>query len=344
MPERKNILEIKNLHVDFTTDQGTVYAVRDVDLHVKEGEILGIVGESGAGKSAAMFAAMGLLAENGRVTGGEIIFNGEDITPGASGKANREYEKKMCSIRGNTMSMIFQDPMTFLNPVMTVGHQLSEVILNHNPGIGKGEANRRTIELMHRVGIPDPENRVYQYPHEFSGGMRQRIVLAIAIANRPKLIIADEPTTSLDVTIQAQVLDLLRETSRQTRAAVIVITHDLSVVASICDRIGIMYGGKIVEMGSDREIFYEPNHPYTEGLLKCVNDPSVDGGKELTPIPGSPPDMLHPPVGCPFADRCPRAMRICKTRMPEGTELSDTHLSSCWINEKKRREEAKLYG
>ena len=342
MEERKTILEVKNLQVDFKTDQGTVYAVRDVSFHVDEGEILGIVGESGSGKSVSMLAVMGLLNETGRITGGDIVFDGEHIAR-KDFVNSKAYEKKMCAIRGNTMAMIFQDPMSFLNPVLTVGKQLREVILNHNPVIGKQEANRRTIELLHQVGIPSPEKRMHQYPFEFSGGMRQRIVIAIALANRPKLIIADEPTTALDVTIQAQILEMIREMSEQTGAAVIMITHNLGVVASLCDRIGIMYGGKIVETGSDREIFYEPNHPYTKGLLGCVNNPQ-DEDRELTPIPGSPPDMLRPPAGCPFVDRCDSAMRVCKTRAPQATEFSDTHSSFCWLNEKKRREEARRHG
>ena len=342
MEEKKTILEVKNLKVDFETDQGVVYAVRDVSFHVKEGEILGIVGESGSGKSVSMYAVMGLLAANGHITGGDIIFDGENIARKdfASAKA---YEKTMRGIRGNTMAMIFQDPMTFLNPVLTVGKQLQEAILNHHKGMDRADANRRAIELMRQVGIPAPESRIRQYPHEFSGGMRQRIVIAIALANKPKLIIADEPTTALDVTVQAQVLELIREMSKKTGAAVIMITHDLGVVASLCDRVNIMYGGKIVETGSDHEIFYTPNHPSTEGLLNCVNRSGEDDG-ELTPIPGSPPDMLKPPAGCPFVDRCDRAMRICKTSMPQTTAFSDTHSSSCWLNEKERREEAKRYG
>ena len=342
MKEKKNILEVKNLKVEFETAQGTIYAVRDVSFHVKEGEILGIVGESGSGKSVSMYAVMGLLAANGHMTGGDVIFNGENIARKdfASGKA---YEKTMRGIRGNTMSMIFQDPMTFLNPVLTVGKQLREALLNHNPDMNRAEAHRQAIELMRQVGIPAPERRIRQYPFEFSGGMRQRIVIAIALANKPKLIIADEPTTALDVTVQAQVLELIREMSKQTGAAVILITHDLGIVASLCDRINIMYGGKIVETGSDQEIFYTPNHPYTEGLLHCVND-SAEDDSELTPIPGSPPDMMKPPAGCPFMDRCERAMRVCKTRMPQTTAFSDTHSSSCWLNEKERREEAKRHG
>ena len=342
MEERKTILEVRNLKVDFSTNEGVVHAVRDVSFRVKEGEILGIVGESGSGKSVSMFAVMGLLAANGKIDSGVIRFDGESISR-RDFASDGAHEKRMCAIRGNTMSMVFQDPLTFLNPVLTVGSQLREVILNHNPGIGREEADRRVIELMKRVGIPAPQERMHHYPFEFSGGMRQRIVIAAAIATNPKLIIADEPTTALDVTIQAQIIELIREMSRQTGAAVIMITHNLGVVASLCDRICIMYGGKIVETGSDREIFYEPRHPYTEGLLKCVGNPENDE-QELQPIPGSPPDMLRPPAGCPFVDRCDRAMRICKSRMPGETKFSDSHSSACWIHEKHRREEVKRHG
>ena len=338
MEEKKTILDVKHLRVDFTTDQGTVQAVRDVSFSVKEGEILGIVGESGSGKSVTMYSVMGLLAQNGSINEGEIVFNGESIAR-KDFPDNRSYEKKMREIRGNTMAMIFQDPMTFLNPVLTIGKQIRETLLNHNPKMTKKEANERAIELMRKVGIPAPEKRINQYPFEFSGGMRQRIVIAIALANKPKLIIADEPTTALDVTIQAQVLELIQEMSRQTGAAVIMITHDLGVVASLCDRINIMYGGRLAETGTDREIFYEPNHPYTKGLLNCINNPE-DDDKELTPIPGSPPDLLKPSAGCPFVDRCSEAMKICKTKMPVETIFSDTHRSACWLNEKKNREEA----
>ena len=336
MEDRKTILDVKKLSVDFETDHGTVYAVRDVSFHVKEGEILGIVGESGSGKSASMYAVMGLLAANGHITDGDIIFNGESIARKDFADA-KAYEERMCSIRGNTMAMIFQNPMSFLNPVLTVGRQLRETILNHNPKLGRAEANRRTVEQLHLVGIPSPEIIIRQYPYALSGGMRQRVVMAIALANRPKLIIADEPTTSLDVTTQAQILDLIRKMSRQTHASVIMVTHDLGVVASLCDRIAIMYGGKIVETGSVREIFYAPDHPYTKGLLNCVNHPENDD-KDLIPIPGSPPDMMDPPACCPFADRCDSAMRICKKKMPQMTVLSESHSSSCWLGEKKRRE------
>ena len=342
MDEKKTILDVRGLCVDFETDQGTVHAVRDVRFHVEEGEILGIVGESGSGKSVSMYAVMGLLAANGRVTAGDMVFDGESIAPGDFADV-RAYEAKMRGIRGKTMSMIFQNPMSYLNPVIPVGRQLREVILNHNPKLGRAEANRRTVEQLHLVGIPSPETMIRQYPYALSGGMRQKVVMAVALANRPKLIIADEPTTSLDLTAQAQVLDLVRNMSRQTHAGAVVVTHDLGVVATLCDRIAILYGGKLVETGSTRDIFYTPAHPYTEGLLRCVNHPENDG-EELVPIPGSPPDMLKPPAGCPFADRCDRAMRICKKQMPQTATLSGTHSSACWLNDKRRREEATRHG
>lgn len=334
MAQEQNLLEVKNLNVEFATDQGTVYAVRDVSFSVKSGEILGIVGESGSGKSVTMYSVMGLIADNGRVTSGKVIFDGQDISRSAF-RNDREYNRAMCKIRGNTLAMIFQDPMTFLNPVLTIEKQLTEPILNHTK-LSHAEARQRALELMRMVGIPSHEKRIAQYPHEFSGGMRQRIIIAIALANNPKLIIADEPTTALDVTIQAQILELIRDMSRKSGSSTIMITHDLGVVASMCDRINIMYGGKVVESGADNEIFYAPNHPYTQGLLSCINNPEEDE-RELTPIPGSPPDLLKPPVGCPFADRCQKAMRICKLRIPEYIRLSDTHVSACWLNELNRR-------
>ncbi len=329
------LLEVKNLVVDFDTEQGTVYAVRDVSFSLAPGEILGIVGESGSGKSVTMYAVMGLLAENGRVTGGEVIFDGQNISRGAFPSAHA-YNRAMCAIRGKTLSMIFQDPMTFLNPVLSIEKQLVEPIRNHT-NLSRQQARERALELMRQVGIPSPEKRITQYPHEFSGGMRQRIIIAIALANNPKLIIADEPTTALDVTIQAQILELIRDMTRKSGSSTIMITHDLGVVASLCDRINIMYGGKVVETGTDREIFYEPNHPYTQGLLACINNPEQDD-QDLVPIPGSPPDLLKPPLGCPFVDRCEKAMKICKLRMPPQTQLSPTHVSACWLNERARRE------
>ena len=329
-----NLLEVSHLTVNFDTDQGTVYAVRDVSFSVGPGEILGIVGESGSGKSVSMYAVMGLLPQNGRMIAGEIVFDGQAIGRGAF-STDAKHERAMCQIRGRTLSMIFQDPMTFLNPVLTIEKQLVEPILNHTE-LSYGQARQRVLNLMRQVGIPSPEKRIRQYPHEFSGGMRQRVIIAIALANHPKLIIADEPTTALDVTIQAQILELIREIMRQTGSSTIMITHDLGVVASLCDRISIMYGGKIVESGTDREIFYEPAHPYTTGLLQCINNPRADE-KDLRPIPGSPPDLLKPPVGCPFVDRCERAMKVCKLKMPEHSRLSETHQSACWLNEVNKR-------
>lgn len=321
-----NILEVKNLSTNFETDQGTVYAVRDVSFQLREKEVLGLVGESGSGKSVTMFSIMGLLAENGSVGSGEILLNGKNISP--VGKSRQIYEKEMRKIRGNEMAMIFQDPMTFLNPILRIETQLIEPILNHTK-LSHKEAREKALTLMRQVGIPSPETRIRQYPFQFSGGMRQRIVIAIALANDPKLVIADEPTTALDVTIQAQVLNLIKELKEERKSSIIMITHDLGVVASICDRVAIMYGGKIVEIGTDQDIFYRPKHPYTLGLLQCVPNPDKED-EELNPIPGTPPDLLKPPAGCPFVDRCAYAMRICKQKMPEATAFTDEHQCACW--------------
>ena len=325
------MLEVNHLTTEFKTENGIVRAVRDVSLHVEKGEVLGIVGESGSGKSQTMFSVMGLLARNGKVSEGSIKIDGEEISPAVI-TDSKEYESKMDRIRGNDMAMIFQDPMTFLNPVLRIQTQLIEPIINHNPGISKKEAIERAIELMRKVGIPSPETRIRQYPFQFSGGMRQRIIIAIALACDPKLIIADEPTTALDVTIQAQVLELISNLKDEIDSSIIMITHDLGVVASICDRIAIMYGGKIVEQGTTDEIFYDPKHPYTKGLLSCISNPEELERKELHPIPGSPPDLLNIADNCPFADRCENAMKVCKMAMPEMKQFSDTHICSCWLN------------
>lgn len=329
----QNLLTVDHLTVNFDTDQGTVYAVRDISFHLAPGEILGIVGESGSGKSVSMYAIMGLLAENGHILSGDITFDGQNISPTSC--SPKAYSRIMQDIRGRTLAMIFQDPMTFLNPVLSIEKQLTEPLLNHT-SLSHAAAREKALELLRQVGIPDPEKRITQYPHEFSGGMRQRIIIAIALANNPKLIIADEPTTALDVTIQAQILELIRESTKKLGTATIMITHDLGVVASMCDRINIMYGGKIVESGTDKEIFYDARHPYTRGLLGCINNPE-EADHDLTPIPGSPPDLLKPPAGCPFVDRCSEAMRICKLRMPETETLSDTHTCACWRLEAERR-------
>ncbi len=294
------LLEVKNLETVFKTDGGEVQAVRNVSFEVAEGEALGIVGESGSGKSQTMYSIIGLLAENGIVKSGEITFDGKDISP-SQFTNKKDYDNFMREFRGNTMAMIFQDPMTFLNPVLKVETQLIEPMLNHTD-MTKEQAREKALDLLKKVGIPSPEKRITQYPFEFSGGMRQRIVIAIALANNPKLIIADEPTTALDVTIQAQVLELIDDLKRESNSAIIMITHDLGVVAKLCDRIAIMYGGKIVEIGTDKDIFYNPKHPYTEGLLRCISNPEDDNEKSLTPIAGSPPDLLNAPKGCPFVD------------------------------------------
>lgn len=326
-----SLLEIKNLTTSFATEQGKVQAVRGISLSVDQGEIVGIVGESGSGKSQSMYSVMGLLSENGTVEDGSILFDGQEISPARFEGTAAAHEKLMESIRGNSMAMIFQDPMSFLNPVLTIEKQLVEPLRNHKK-MSAAELHQKAVELLTQVGIPSPEERLKQYPHQLSGGMRQRVIIAIALACDPKLIIADEPTTALDVTIQAKIIELIKELKEKTGSGVILITHDLGVVASACSRVYIMYGGKIVETGLSDEIFYQPAHPYTSGLLACVNNPEEDN--ELRPIPGSPPDLIKPPVGCPFVDRCDKAMKICKLNTPPERNLSDTHVVRCWLTEK----------
>lgn len=332
-----SLLEIKGLTTEFQTEQGVVKAIRGIDYKVEKGEVLGIVGESGSGKSVGMLSLMGLLAPNGTVTDGEIIFDGKDISPVKykTKKEKKEYEQKMNQIRGNDISMIFQDPMSYLNPIVTIGKQMTEGILYHRK-CSKQEAEARAVALMEMVGIPAPETRLKQYPFEFSGGMRQRIIIAIALACDPKLIIADEPTTALDVTVQAQILDLLRDITEKKDAGVIIITHDLGVVASLCDRISIMYGGNIMEEGTADEIFYEPKHPYTKGLLNSIANSNVDHREPLKPIPGTPPDLLKLGDECPFASRCSEAMEICTKHAPFVTEFGETHKCKCWLHCKDR--------
>ena len=325
------LLEIKNLCVEFKTRGGIVKAVRNVSYSVDDGELLGVVGESGSGKSVGMLAIMGLLASNGCVSSGEILLDGEDISPLAPAFAGKPkaYEEKMKAIRGNRIGMVFQDPMTYLNPVLRIGTQLTEGILCHEK-CSREEAKKRAISLMKQVGIPSAEERFRQYPFEFSGGMRQRIVIAIALACRPRLIIADEPTTALDVTVQAQIIDLLREIAQVEHTAVIMITHDLGVVAQMCDRVNIMYAGEIVERGTLDEIFYEPKHPYTQGLLKSVDTHGAAGRQSLSSIPGTPPDLLKLNTGCAFMPRCSQAMKICKDYMPAAHTFSGSHCAACW--------------
>ncbi|MDA3846683.1 MAG: ABC transporter ATP-binding protein [Vallitaleaceae bacterium] len=317
----QKVLEVKDLEVSFVTHGGEVQAVRGVTYDLHEGETLAIVGESGSGKSVASKAVMGLTANNGWIKGGSIMFEGIDIA--------RTANKNMYKIRGSEISMIFQDPMTALNPVMTIGKQIMEGIIKHQ-GLSKHEAKIKAIELIDLVGIDQPEKRFRQYPHQFSGGMRQRMVIAIALACNPKILIADEPTTALDVTIQAQILELINDLQAKTGVAVIFITHDLGVVANVADRVAVMYAGKIVEVGTVDEIFYEPRHPYTWGLLASM--PSLDTDDEhLYSIPGTPPDLMHPPTGDAFAIRSAYAMKIDKMYEPPMIKISDTHYAATWL-------------
>ncbi|MFC6114791.1 ABC transporter ATP-binding protein [Sporosarcina thermotolerans] len=318
----KKILDVNDLSVSFETYGADVQAVRGISFELNEGETLAIVGESGSGKSVTAHSIMRIVPmPPGKFVGGSIMFNGEDLT--------RKTETQMQKIRGKEISMIFQDPMTSLNPTMTVGNQIAESLIKHQK-MTKKEAHLRGIELLKVVGIPNPETRIKQYPHQYSGGMRQRAMIAIALACNPKVLIADEPTTALDVTIQAQILELMRELQVKIGTAIILITHDLGVVASVASRVAVMYGGKIVETGNIDEIFYNPKHPYTWGLLGSM--PKLNSRKEeLLAIPGSPPNLADPPKGCPFVTRCPYAMKVCKEHMPEHTHLSDTQQTACWL-------------
>lgn len=326
----KNLLDIKNLKLSFFTPAGEVKALNDVSISMQEGDVLGIVGESGSGKSVTAYSIMGLTAYPGKIIDGTIDFNGHRI--------NEMSEKEMRKIRGKEVSMIFQDPMTSLNPVYTIGNQIREVI-NLHTDLNKQQAYERSVELLKLVGINEPEKRLNQYPHELSGGMRQRVMIAIALACEPKLLIADEPTTALDVTIQAQIIELMMELKKKINMSIIMITHDLGIVANMCNKIVVMYAGKVVETGTIDEIFYNPKHEYTKGLLRSI--PKIDAEKheKLIPIDGTPVDMLNPPAGCPFAPRCGKCMKICLKRMPEFTEITDTHKSACWLLQKEALEQ-----
>lgn len=325
----EKLLEIKDEKLSFFTPAGEVKALNGVSFSMNEGEVLGIVGESGSGKSVTAYSIMGLTAYPGKLIGGTIYFNGHQI--------EKMSEKEMRKIRGNEVSIIFQDPMTSLNPVYTIGNQITEVIRLHT-GKSKKEAYDRAKELLELVGINEPAKRLKQYPHELSGGMRQRVMIAIALACEPKLLIADEPTTALDVTIQAQILELMQELRQKLGMSIIMITHDLGVVASMCERIAVMYAGHIVEYGTADEIFYEPKHEYTKGLIKSIPKLNVQETERLIPIEGQPVDLLNPPAGCPFAPRCANCMKICLREMPPKTELSDTHYSHCWLLQKEEFE------
>ena len=316
------LLEVKNLKTSFKTHIGDVQSVRGVSFHLNKGEALGVVGESGCGKSVTMMTIMRLLGENAKIEAETITFDNKDIT--------KPTEKLMQTIRGNDMSMIFQDPMTSLNPLFTVGDQLTEHLIKHKK-ISKKEAKEKAIKMLDMVGIPSPEKRLKQYPHEFSGGMRQRVMIAMSLICEPQLIIADEPTTALDVTIQAQILDLMKDLKDKLDTSIILITHDLGVVADLCSRINVMYGGLIVEEGTTEDIFYRGKHPYTWGLLRSVPNPKSELKEKLIPIEGQPPDLLKPPVGCPFTARCDYAMKICKEKQPPLFEIEEGHRAACWL-------------
>lgn len=317
------ILTVENLQTSFDTKAGEVQAVRGISFSVKRGEIFGIVGESGSGKSVTSLSILGVLADNARIKDGTIQFDGRNL----AALSNKELRQ----IRGMRISMIFQDPMTSLNPLMTVGKQIAEAVMEHEPSLGKENAKKRALELLQKVRIPEAESRYNAYPHELSGGMRQRVMIAISLSCNPELIIADEPTTALDVTIQDQILILLKQMRAEYNLSVIFITHDLGVVAEICDRVMVMYGGLIMEEGTAEDIFYHPSHPYTLKLLASVPRLDQQKSERLQPISGSPPDMLQPPQGCPFYPRCQWARQLCITDRPDFVQISDSHRSMCWM-------------
>ena len=324
----KTLLEVKDMHVSIHTDSGVVKAVRGVSFELHEGETLAIVGESGSGKSVTNKAIMGLLPPGGKIDSGEVILNGRNI-------ANLP-EKELMKIRGAEISMIFQDPLTSLNPTMTVGKQITEMLLLHKPGMTKEQRRERAIDLLGMVGIPNPGERFDQYPHQFSGGMRQRVMISIALACEPQILIADEPTTALDVTIQAQILDLMKDLQKKINTSIIIITHNMGVVASVADRVVVMYGGKFCETGSLDEIFYDMKHPYTKGLMDSI--PNLKKNEqELYSIPGTPPDLLLPPRGCPFAARCGKCMKVCHEYPAPEFDFSDTHRAYCWLYDRRAK-------
>ena len=319
---KEKILEVKGLQTSFYTHLGEVQSVRNVDFDLYKGEVLGVVGESGSGKSVTCSSVMRLLQHPGKIKAGEVLFKGEDLV--------KKTDKEMRKIQGNEMSMIFQDPMSALNPVYTIGNQMVEVIRTHKK-VSKKEAEAIAIKMLGLVGIPSPKERMKNYPHEFSGGMRQRAVIAMALACDPELVIADEPTTALDVTIQAQILELMKDLQERLNSSIIFITHDLGVIAQLCTRVIVMYGGMIMEEASVYELFYDAKHPYTLGLLNSVPNPNATTKERLEPIPGSPPDLLNPPKGCPFCNRCKYAMKKCLNEMPSMHQVSPTHQSRCHL-------------
>ena len=320
------LVDIQEERLSFFTPAGEVKALNNVTLQMREGEVLGIVGESGSGKSVTAYSIMGLTAQNGKIVGGSVEFNGHKI--------HEMSEKELRKIRGNEVSIIFQDPMTSLNPVWTVGNQIAEAVSLHTDKKGRA-AMERAKELLELVGINEPEKRLKQYPHELSGGMRQRVMIAIALACEPKLLIADEPTTALDVTIQAQILELMQELKQKLGMGIIMITHDLGVVASMCDYIAVMYAGEIVEYGTTDDIFYNPKHEYTKGLLRSIPKFHEHDYSKLVPIEGQPVDLLNPPKGCGFAPRCSNCMKICLNQKPEKNQYEGVHYARCFMQQKE---------
>jgi len=316
------LLEVENLKINIQTQHGAVQAVRGVSFSLERGETLAIVGESGSGKSITAKGIMGLLPNNGKIVDGFVKLEGQNLADLS--------ERQMQQIRGCDISMIFQDPMTSLNPTMTVGKQIMEVLHEHRRELPADKLKQKAIEQIGLVGISNPETRFSQYPHQLSGGMRQRVIIAIALACSPKILIADEPTTALDVTIQAQILNLMKDLQGKIDTSIIIITHNLGVVANIANRVAVMYGGKLVETGSVRELFYHTSHPYTQGLLSSI--PKLhEHEQQLSSIPGTPPDLMNPPKGCPFAARCESTMKVCQEYMPDYTQISDTHCAACWL-------------
>ena len=329
------LLEVSDLHTAFSTDDGVVRAVEGVSFTVDRGQVLGIVGESGCGKSVTMLSIMRLLSSRQSNTTGRVMFDGTDLLATSS--------REMQRIRGKEIAMIFQDPMTSLNPVYRIGWQLAEAARLHNPGMSKAQANDRGAEMLTAVGIPSPRERLANYPHEMSGGMRQRVMIAMALMNDPKLLIADEPTTALDVTTQAQILELIRKLRTEFDSAIVFITHDMGVVAELCDEVVVMYAGKVVERGSVTELFRNPQHPYTWGLLGSLPGRNLRS-KRLYSIPGSPPSLLHPPAGCRFAERCAHAMDICRTDEPVlGAMANDPHLVACHLTPEVRNDKTNQF-
>ena len=321
--KKQKLLEVKNLHVSFFTPAGEVKAVNGISYDVDYDEVMGIVGESGSGKSVEAYSIIGLLQSPGKVMEGSITLEGEDMLA--------KTPSEMINYRGSQVAMIFQNPMTCLNPVYTIGNQLTEALRAHDKSISKEDADKRAMEMLEQVGINNVEKRMKQYPHELSGGMRQRVMIAMGLICHPKLLIADEPTTALDVTIQAQILELMKELQKKNHMGIIFITHNLGVVAEVCDKVSVMYAGKMVEQGPVDDIFYEPGHPYTMGLLRSMPRVDAESYERLIPIEGTPVDMLNPPEGCPFAPRCEHAMKVCLQKMPPYVELGDNHRAACWL-------------